>query len=110
MFVDGACCMHCTHAVVGVSARENENEKGRPLIGLRLHHPGGPHAPRGQAVRPLHLPVAVHLSRPRPVHILGREAGSAAATQPLPPLSYCCSRAGRDILDSRAAEEESNKR
>lgn len=47
MFVDGACCMHCTHAVVGVSAGENENEKGRPLIGLRLHHPGGPHAPRG---------------------------------------------------------------
>ena len=101
MFVDGACCVHCTHAVVRVSAGENENDKERPLIGLRLHHSvretcGPQWAPRAAcAVRPLHLPVAVHLSRPKPVHILGREAGSAAAAQPLPPLFYCCSRAGR---------------
>ena len=53
--------------------------------------PSGPHAPRV----PCDHSTNRSLSRPGPVHILGREAGSAAAAQPLPPLFYCCSRAGR---------------
>lgn len=114
MFVGGACwyALYARRRLV-VSAGENEKQNGRPLIGLRLHHhrcerpvwaPVAPTRRVGRATTPpagrcLSLSLSSRPARPPAVHILGREAGSAAAAQPLPHHHYycCCGRGPREI-------------